>query len=436
MMVKITEGYIIAHSFNGKVVKLFNSLEWTIWLATIRNCSASTINMYARTMERFWVWSLYNKPKEDESFAFYLARYREALLHGYEITETVFDTYLDQEVWITVIDEKPKTKQTVNKNLAGIKSYLHYLDDSELVENKNIVDIFYENKQSKKGALGALDIKKSSSYLEIFGKRQSIIKPYKVTAKSSKTIKAFPLRSFNALLEIAEPREKLLYLLMGACSARIGQAINLTLYDIDFEQEEVWLLDPSSDYIDIYGNYRKQWLFQKYGIDTNTDKEHNDLTLKFKYPIPLKHEPLYWINDKYKRIFFENIPLYLQDKNYIKEQLRDKPHPFFFITKSGRRLMPRSVSETFKRHIRKLNEQGHKIPLNLGSHSLRHMFGVAMSEVYANTGDESILFLTKEAMGHSSLDSTLVYFNVTDKTKRTKIKEAGEQIFNIDKDIR
>lgn len=433
-MVQIDRGYLIAHNINNEVIKLYNSFEWTLWLATIRNCSSSTINMYARTMERFWVWSLYNKPKEDEKFAFYLARYREELLHGYKIDEEVFDTYLEQNVEITIIEAKTKTKQTVNKSLAGIKSYMYYLDDSELTENQKFVDIFYENKRSKKGALGALDIKKSTSYLETFGKRQSIIKPYRVAAKSSKTTKAFPFTSFNTLLEIAKPREKLLYLLMGACSARIGQAINLTLYDIDFEKEEVWLLDPTSDYIDIYGHYRKQWLLQKYGIDTNTDKEHNDLTLKFKYPIPLKHEPLYWINDIYKRMFFETIHLYLQDKNYIKEQLRDKPHPFFFITKSSQRLMPRSVSETLKRHIRALNIKGHKIPLDLGSHSLRHMFGTVMGELYAKTGDESILFLTKEAMGHSSLESTLIYFNFTDKTKRAKIKEVGEQIFNMDKD--
>jgi integrase len=435
MVVKTAKGYIISHNFNGNVVKLYNSLEWTIWLNTIRGCSTSTINMYARTMERFWVWSLYNKPYENEKFAFYFARFREALLQGYEIVETVFDDYLNQDIPIEIITEKPKTKQTINKSLVGIKSYMYYLDDSSLVENKNFVDIFYENKRSKHGMLGALDIKKSNSYLELFGKRQGIIKPYKIAAKSSKTIKAFPYKSFNALLKIANAREKLLYLLMGACSARIGQAINLTLYDIDFENEEIWLLDPTSDNQDIYGNFRKKWLFNTYGIDTNLDKEHNDLTLKFKYPIPLKHEPLYWINDKYKKMFFKTAMTYLQSKHYVKEQLRDKPHPFFFVTKSGRRLMPRSVSATLKRHLKTLNDKGHDIPLDLGSHSFRHMFGVVMSEVYAELGDESILFLTKEAMGHSKLESTLVYFNMTDKTKRNKIKEIGEKIFNDEEEL-
>lgn len=62
---------------------------------------------------------------------------------------------------------------------------------------------------------------------------------------------------------------------MGACSARVGQALNLTIYDIDYEKEEVWLMDPTSTSQDLYRNNRKKWLFEKYGIDIVRDKEHN-----------------------------------------------------------------------------------------------------------------------------------------------------------------
>ena len=55
-------------------------------------------------------------------------------------------------------------------------------------------------------------------------------------------------------------REKLIYMLCGICSARIGQALNLTLYDIDYSNKDVWLLKPNSDYIDMYGNTRRVWL--------------------------------------------------------------------------------------------------------------------------------------------------------------------------------
>jgi integrase len=380
-------------------------------------------------MERFWVWSLYNAPKENESFPFYLARFREALLNGYIIKESFYDDYLKDTLELVIIDEKPKAKQTVNKSLAGVKSYMYYIDESQMLENTNFVDIIYENHKSKKGFLRALDIKKSHSYLETFGKKQSILKPFKVAAQSSQAIKAFPHKSFNALLEIAEPRERLLYLLLGACSSRIGQALSLTLYDIDYEKEEVWLLDPSSDFIDLYNRPRRQWLLNEYGIDMTSDKEHSGLSLCFKYPIPLKHEPLYWIQQEYKRMFFQTLPLYLRNHNYLQEHSRERPHPFVFITKTGKRYMPRGALSILKKHIKQLNKQGHNIPIDLGFHSLRHMFGVVMSEIYAKTSDESILFLTKEAMGHSNIESTMVYFNMTDATKKAKIEAAGKNIF-------
>ncbi len=59
----------------------------------------------------------------------------------------------------------------------------------------------------------------------------------------------------------------MIYLICGACGARIGQALNLTLYDIDYEKLEIWLLDPKSDEKDIYGNKRREWLKKEYNID-------------------------------------------------------------------------------------------------------------------------------------------------------------------------
>lgn len=430
MIVKIGDGYSVAHNFESQVIKLSKSYEWSIWLSSIRNCKPGTIYQFIKAIERFWIWSLYNnKTTNDESFPFYLARYRKDLLVGYYIKEKLFDNYLNDEIELIIWNEKPKAKPTINKELAGIKNFLNFIDESNLIENNNYIDIFYEQQKSKKGFLSALDIKKSSSYLETFGNKKNYLKPYKTVASSKNTIKAFPHKNFDALLSISKPREKLLYLLMGACSARVGQALNLTIYDIDFEKEEVWLLDPTSTAKDIYGNNRKKWLFEKYGIDIIRDKEHNDLGLQFKYPIPLKREPLYWISEKYRKLFFTTIYEYINSSKYIKEKLRPKPHPFVFITSSGKRLMARGLLEIFKKQIRILNTQGHNIP-DLGLHSLRHMFGVVMAEVFAKTGDESILFLTKEAMGHNNIDSTLIYFNFTDDTKRKKIKEATEQIFH------
>jgi hypothetical protein len=53
-----------------------------------------------------------NKATDNESFSFYLARYRENLLVGYKIKEKIFDSYLDDEIELTIWNEKPKAKQT------------------------------------------------------------------------------------------------------------------------------------------------------------------------------------------------------------------------------------------------------------------------------------------------------------------------------------
>ncbi len=424
MIVKLGKGYVIAHYLDNKVIKLSGAYEWSIWLSLIRNCKPGTIYQFIKSMERFWIWSLYNDVNENEQFPFYLARYREALLNGYRITEKRFDSYLEDELDLVIKYENPKAKRTINKELNGIKSFMHYVDNSSLVENESFIDIIYEQKRSKKGFLSALEIKKSSSFLDTFGKRKEIIKPYRATANNSNQIKAFQHKSFDALLSISKPRERLLYLLMGACSARVGQAVNLTIYDIDFEKEEVWLIDPTSTRTDIYGHSRRKWLFSKYGINIERDKEHNDLSMQFKYPIPLEHEPLYWISDKYRKLFFENVHKYISEKAYIKEKLRDKPHPFLFVTRTGRRLKPRSILNTFKKHIRELNVMGHNIP-DFGLHSLRHMFGVVMGEVYAKTNDENIINTTQEAMGLNSNISCLIYFK-----KHKIIKKEIDDLFN------
>jgi len=46
------------------------------------------ISTFVNSLEKFWLWSLYNPPKEN-NLAFYLAEYRNSLLNGFEIKEKV-----------------------------------------------------------------------------------------------------------------------------------------------------------------------------------------------------------------------------------------------------------------------------------------------------------------------------------------------------------
>ena len=111
------------------------------------------------------------------------------------------------------------------------------------------------------------------------GKKVSILKHLKDSGHKeiSKLPLSFPPHAFSELLRIASPRERLLYLLCGAAGARLGQALNLTTWDIDFQNKRVFLPDPKEDEIPRNKNGspflgqpgRKTLLWSKYKISAN-----------------------------------------------------------------------------------------------------------------------------------------------------------------------
>jgi len=227
-----------------------------------------------------------------------------------------------------------------------------------------------------------------------------------------------------------------LYLLCGAASARVGQALSLTKFDVDMQNKKVYLVDPRTNRVpfDQYGDAlfgqkpRKELLAADYGIDFRAGKYKN---IQFKYPIPFSNGPLFWINeDKYKTLFFETLQEYQKSNTYMPEMIRHPRHPFLFTTQSGKRVHARETLSRLKSSIRKairiMNYS--KDISNLGLHSLRHMFGHAMAEIYARVGDDSLISITKDAMGHSNLDSTMIYFNISSDTKRATIRRLTKDI--------
>ena len=428
MLVEIEDTTVITTMFNDELLTLSDSAAWSIWLKDTRDLSDNTVKVFMKAMERFWIWSLYNPVKIDERFPSFQARYRKALREGFKILIKSDEHDTEIEICSCV----PLTKSTINKELAGINSYFYFTEESELIEDHRFINHLYERQRSAKSFLSGVKVKTSSTVLEAHGKKLSYMPPYKIS-RNRKHIKYFPLELFDELLKMAKPRERLIYLLCGACSARIGQALNLTLYDLDFERQAVWLLDPKSDYPDIYKNKRKVWLKEEYAIDMNNDNEHNTPDLQFKYPIPLYHEELYWLHDKYKDMFFDTLAKYMRSENYISENARYPTHPFLFVTKNGRRVHSRDTLSRFKATLRKLSEaqEGMNHINDLGLHSLRHFFGHSMAELYAATGDETLFLITMEAMGHASEESTNIYFRMSSKTKKEILKKHAKNIYAI-----
>ncbi|WP_304546000.1 tyrosine-type recombinase/integrase [Sulfurimonas microaerophilic] len=412
------------------MIDLMDSYEWSIWLKEIRNVTHNTISSFMSSMEKFWLYSLYVKP-DNNDFKFYLANYRKSLLNGYEIQVKKFDTDFKDEIRVVVSSSKPKKKSTINKEIAGIKSYFQFTEENDLIYNEKYINYLYERHKSANSFLSGIQIKKSKNYLETFGARMDLVKPYKIV--DSFEIKAFPFELFDELLELASDREKMIYILCAICSARIGQTLNLTTNDIDFENQDVWLISPQSDTQDIYGKSRRKWLLDEYRIDTTVTKPHCAPDLQFKYPIPTNYSALYWLDPvKYKKIFFESFFRHYQSKQYVQEHRRVPRHPFFFITNTGNRLRKSNISKSFKKHIKILLKKYPKYLIleKLDLHSLRHMFGVVMAEHYINTNDDSLIVYTQEAMGHRALSSTMRYFNVTSETIKLELSKAAKSVFS------
>ncbi len=414
---------------NDDLLTLADSGEWSVWMEETRVMSKNTIFAFMKAMERFWVWSLYNPIGIKQSFPAYQAKYRKSLRKGFEIIHKEYSQELEHTVEINIHKCKPLAKVTINKEFAGINSYFYFMEESELIEDHRFINQLHERHRAARSFLSSVEVKSSSVVVALHGKKLKYMPPYKVTRNRQK-VKYFPLELFDELLYLAKPRERLIYLLCGACSARIGQALNITLYDIDYDKKEVWLLDPKSDYPDIYGNKRKEWLASEYGIDSEGENEHNTADLQFKYPIPLYHEELTWLNDKYKDLFFGTLKEYTKSKTYVSESVRYPRHPFLLTTKSGKRAHARDTLSRFKTLLRKLSlaHDGYEWINDLGLHSLRHSFGHSMAELYARTGDDSLIMITMEAMGHGSEESTFVYFNISSETKKRILKKHSKQI--------
>ena len=437
MLVKTKKGITICTLFDNETISLDDSLEWSIWLKDVRDLAKSTINTFMKSMERFWIWSLYNSVEFNERFPSYQARFRTALRSGFVITRKIEDNETGEFIEVNIFKSSPLEKITINKELAGINSYFYFTQEHELLYDHRFINHLYEKQKRAKSFLSSIDIKPSRLAEKAFAESVKYLPSYKIP-KNRQEVKYFPTKLFDELLSMASPRDRLIYLICGACGARIGQALNLTLYDIDYDKLEVWLIDPKSDEKDIYGKKRREWLKREYDIDMLDENEHNTLDLQFKYPIPTTRSSLFWINEyKYKKIFFETLIEYRNSKEFVSESLRTPRHPFLFTTKTGKRVHARDTLSRFKTNVRKANaKMNKKYELNnLGLHSLRHMFGHSMAEIYAKMGDDSLIKITQDALGHSSLDSTLVYFNISSQTMKDAILKSSNLIFKDTQEV-
>lgn len=420
---------------DNNVIYLDKLNEYYRYSKLVKKNAPSTIKSKLEHIYHFWLWTLSNVPDKDEDIQLYFARYLTTLETGFTIVN------INNDVEYTLYESKPKQPSTIEKEKRAVESFFKYIGSfksSEYNLEKNFMSYAKRAKYSKGSSYG---LKMSSIMQKTLLDDVSIL-PSKSSSFQTGDIRAFPFKLYDELLQLAKPRERLIYLLCGACAARANQALNLTFYDLDYSSKNVWLIDPrSNDQLGYQGISRKQFLKQEYNIGIEEDKNHNKFG--FKYPIPTLFKsrmPLMWLNENYKEIFFDTLAQY----NPLPESLRVPRHPFLFVRSTGKRLSYDEVIKSFKKHIailaKKYPELKYRLD-GLGIHSLRHMFGSVMATVEAKmimageTNTTFIRWFTTVAMGHSLQSrSTDIYFNrpwdidvELGEFFQTKVKEINQQ---------
>ncbi len=402
---------------DNNIINLYGLNKYYKYLRLVKRNSLLTIKNKLDSLYHFWLWSLSSQVDKDEDLQLYFARYLLVLENGFKVSTITYNDTFNENIEYTLFESKPKQSSTIEKEKRAIEFFLKYMGTFKSQDYKLEKNFLAYSKQSQYNKGSSYGLKMSKYMQSILLDNISILPDKQHSIKGD--IKAFPFHIFDELLKLAKPRERLLYILYGACAARLNQALNLTFYDLDYSSKNVWLIDPkSNDQLGYQGIGRKYFLKNEYAINIEIDRNHNKFN--FKYPIPTNYKsrtPLMWLNSNYRLLFFNTLVEY----SPVPESIRKPRHPFFFVRRTGKRLSSDEVYKSFKRHLKILEKKYPKYAYKLqglGIHSLRHMFGSVMASLEAkliiNGQSEKTHFIkwfTSNAMGHSNPSSTDVYFN-------------------------
>jgi len=285
---------------NFSIISLVGINKYYRYLKFVKRNALLTIQNKLNCLYHFWLWALANEVEKDEDLQLYFARYLIALETGFRIRNITSVDEFDEDIEYIIFESKPKQLATIEKEKRAVESFFKYMGTFKAKDYNLEKNFFSYSKQAKYNKGSSYGLKMSKYIQNILLDNSSILPPKDTHIKGD--IKAFPFNLFDNLLKLAKPRERLLYLLYGACSARLSQALNLTYYDIDYDSKNVWLIDPkSNNQLGYHGIGRKQFLKDIYDINIVTDKAHNKFN--FKYPIPTNFKsrlPLFWLNNNYR----------------------------------------------------------------------------------------------------------------------------------------
>jgi len=356
-------------------------------------------------IHRFWMYSLFfpNSSSHNSSYGWlglslrdWLSDYEDVLKKGFRVKMNCFNGDHSIKTKKDYFVSKPITN--TGSEFGSLEKYFTYLQDKDvnplydLSDNEKLI-IFSGEKdyrsldlKEKHGKGSGYGLKAGRLARESLAEKVTVFGEFKKRNRGDKKDglgrnEVFPYVLYDALLEIADDRSKLLYLLCGAASARLGQALSLTKFDIDMHNKRVYLVDPCSGRVPLTPG--KQPLFEQKprkellgerGIDFSVGKYKK---IGFKHPIPVVRSEiqyLFFIQEEYRNMFFDTYSRY---RNKIRD---DYPMVFQTNSRNPDNIWLRSgTAKSFNADIEKLKKMYPKYAkrLNLDNayHSLRHMFG-------------------------------------------------------------
>ena len=282
----------------------------------------------------------------------------------------------------------------VSQVLTAINLYLDYVDLREVSWSHQRLSRFVRIAKKRRSFLGHIKPGKAARLARTARQRNVRIS----SLRGPMPVRYFPPERLFDLIELAPShRDKTLYLGMAGSSARIGQMLNLCQRDLVFDQQKVIFLDGNKD------ESRRRWLWEHYQL-------RPDPWIQNKGPLPGVFLP------PLKAAFFHQATLY-RERDFVPENKRLHPHPYFFVTRRGQRLSKRQVNEQFSRLTRKLGLDG------LTPHSLRHLYGYFSAVVL-----KMDLPIIQHCMGHRDLSSTEVYTQIPSAEAERAFQQAFEKL--------
>lgn len=247
-------------------------------------------------------------------------------------TDPLTADHRQMRAFLAELDQARYARATVNRHLSSLKGFYRWMSVAGIVEND---------------AASVLSGPRQGRHLPHVLRPEEMVRLLSVHAARDSAGNA---RKQSA----SDMRDQALLEFLYACGARISEASNLDLGDVDFDERQVRL----------FGKGRKERIVPLHDLCVSS----------------------------LKRYLIEGRP----------DLMRDRTSPAFFVSTRGRRMGTDAMRKMFKQTVRTAG-----LSCDLSPHDMRHTFATDL----LNGGAD--LRSVQEMLGHSSLSTTQIYTHLT-----------------------